>query len=140
MSSRWRLSRAFTKMYRDEALVAQDMCCRYCRDPLTYRTSTVEHRVPRSRHGDSRRENIAASCQPCNLAKGAMTDEEFMSLLQSEPVGRSKAIRACWRRRDENLGKEVAAKRAERVVAYPADARHRETNDKDLERIGGDGH
>lgn len=141
MSSTWRLSRAFVKMYRDEALVGQDMCCRYCRDALTYRTSTVEHRIPRSRHGDSRRKNIAATCQPCNTAKGSMTDSEFMALLQREPSDRSKAIRACWRRRSDNLRKQVAAKRAGKVVADAADQRHRKPkHDKHLERIEGDGH
>jgi 5-methylcytosine-specific restriction endonuclease McrA len=111
MRARWKLNRAFLKVYRDEALVEQHMKCRYCRDPMTFASSTIEHRTPRSRLGDGRRSNISASCRPCNLAKGDMTDPEFVALLQSEPVGRQNSIRACWRRREHNLAKELAVSR-----------------------------
>lgn len=111
MSARWRLNRAFLKVYRDDALVEQDMKCRYCRDPMAFRGSTVEHKIPRSKKGGGRRSNICASCRPCNLAKGDMTDQDFMDLIQTEPVGRSRSIHACWRRRTTNLEQEVAASR-----------------------------
>jgi 5-methylcytosine-specific restriction endonuclease McrA len=111
MSGRWKLNRAFLKVYRDDALVDQDMKCRYCRDNMTFASSTIEHRTPRSRLGDGRRSNISASCRPCNLAKGDMTDPEFMALLQAEPVGRPNSVRACWRRRQANLSREIAASR-----------------------------
>lgn len=48
--------------------------CHYCGVSIPQ----VEHRTPRSRGGSNRLDNLVLACQPCNSAKGTMTDEEFM--------------------------------------------------------------
>lgn len=57
--------------------------CHYCGAPLGWghplvTAPQVEHRIPRSRGGSNRLGNLVLACQPCNSAKGTMTDEEFM--------------------------------------------------------------
>lgn len=42
--------------------------CHYCGDPAT----TVDHIVPRSAGGPSRRWNLAGACRDCNSFKGAL--------------------------------------------------------------------
>jgi 5-methylcytosine-specific restriction endonuclease McrA len=56
----WRLLRA--------RVLAEEPLCRWCR---TAASVHVDHIVPRDRGGDDRRENLAGSCRPCNLARGS---------------------------------------------------------------------
>ncbi len=53
--------------------------CYYCRKPLNDQYH-IEHRIPVSRGGASKRENLVISCPPCNRSKGARTDTEFVTL------------------------------------------------------------
>lgn len=59
-TSAWRRIRA--------AVLAEEPFCRWCK---TRASTTVDHIVARAHGGDDRRENLAGSCQPCNLARGA---------------------------------------------------------------------
>lgn len=59
-TSSWRRIRAL--------VLADEPVCRWCETALS---THVDHIVSRDRGGDDRRENLAGSCRPCNLARGA---------------------------------------------------------------------
>lgn len=60
--------------------VEQDGACFYCGTPL-FAAYHVEHKIPLSRGGTDRLTNICLACAPCNLRKGAKTEDEFRALL-----------------------------------------------------------
>ena len=85
-----------------ELAVMQRWACWYCHglmrpvhDFNEPRSTTLEHRVPKSRGGRGGGCNAVAACQRCNTLKGSMTDAEFLA---------SKAFRSVmghdfeWRR------------------------------------------
>jgi 5-methylcytosine-specific restriction endonuclease McrA len=49
--------------------------CAYCQQPSS--RLQVEHLIPKSRGGSDRISNLVLACEPCNLAKGQRTAEEF---------------------------------------------------------------
>lgn len=51
--------------------------CAYCKKDCSH-DFHVEHKIPLSRGGNNRRENLALSCPSCNYSKGNMTLEEFL--------------------------------------------------------------
>lgn len=55
----WRTLRAL--------VLAEEPLCRWCGQPST----CVDHIVPRASGGTDGRANLAGSCQPCNLSRGA---------------------------------------------------------------------
>ncbi len=60
------------------ALLAQhDHKCAYCGVPITGRNATRDHKIPLSRHGTDRIENIVPACRACNSAKHTQTHDEF---------------------------------------------------------------
>lgn len=59
-------SRAWRRLR--EQVLAEEPHCRWCH---TAPSTCVDHVLPRARGGDDRRENLAGSCQPCNLARGS---------------------------------------------------------------------
>jgi hypothetical protein len=59
--------------------------CEYCnreitREPARPDTFEADHRDPYSRGGETRDENLAATCRTCNRQKGAKTAEEFLGV------------------------------------------------------------
>lgn len=60
-------------------LVSQEGRCYYCRDPLVSHKH-LDHKVPLSRGGEHRRENVCWSCPGCNLRKSTKTEDEFFGL------------------------------------------------------------
>jgi hypothetical protein len=52
-------------------------CCYFCGDPLTIRSATKEHLLPRERGGNDELINIVPACWRCNHLKGTRTAEEF---------------------------------------------------------------
>lgn len=56
-----------------DALLAAGATCAYCGEPAT----VLDHAQPVSRRGTTTRENLAPSCESCNLEKGSMTAEEY---------------------------------------------------------------
>ena len=67
------------------AALWREMCsnagyrCHYC--AVTSDRLHREHRVPLARGGANSISNIVPACGPCNLAKGILTDEEFIQML-----------------------------------------------------------
>lgn len=64
--------------------------CFYCGEPAT----TIDHKVPHSRGGQTIKENCVPCCNTCNGQKGNLTTEEF--ILQRGLIGVSTAP-ATWK-------------------------------------------
>jgi hypothetical protein len=66
-AKRTQISRAMRRAVfeRDEGM------CRHCGRPLRFNSFHVDHLVPIARGGGNEMQNLAASCAPCNLSKGA---------------------------------------------------------------------
>jgi 5-methylcytosine-specific restriction endonuclease McrA len=50
--------------------------CQYCQRVLPSGEMTLDHVIPRSRHGETAWENLVACCHSCNNRKGNRTPEE----------------------------------------------------------------
>lgn len=48
--------------------------CHYCGKA----GGTIDHRIPTYRGGPDTKENCVPCCLPCNIAKGGLTEEEFV--------------------------------------------------------------
>lgn len=59
----------------DYLRIKTDGKCFYCEEPTPW--FTIDHYVPRSKGGDSSRNNLVPACYECNHRKGDMTGEEF---------------------------------------------------------------
>ena len=90
------LSNSYLKLYRIEALSEQDFKCAYCKEPLTVKTATADHRWPRARRGGTTSRNIAAACMPCNQAKGSMSDIEVYRALRKKHPPRDLGLAVMW--------------------------------------------
>lgn len=55
-----------------------DKRCYYCRTPVDERTQTIDHKMPISRGGSNKFDNLVVSCHRCNSEKGAMTAAEYI--------------------------------------------------------------
>jgi 5-methylcytosine-specific restriction endonuclease McrA len=55
--------------------------CAYCLRILSWRGSTVDHVVPKSRGGTYQDSNLVLACQNCNSRKRSMPAEDFVDLL-----------------------------------------------------------
>lgn len=85
------------QFYRAEALVKQRGRCHYCKCPITRETATADHKWPRTRGGFISQTNIVAACEPCNLAKGTLSEGQFFRLIDGRrPVAASVAILLVW--------------------------------------------
>ena len=69
---------------RKNILMRDRYTCQYCHRVFNSGELTLDHVIPRSRHGDSSWENLVACCNPCNNRKGNRTpDEAGMRLLKA---------------------------------------------------------
>lgn len=110
-----RLEKVFLRVYREDSLKKNDNACLYCYEPLTYRSVTADHRVPKSKGGLNRQDNIDGICQPCNQAKGAMSKAEYINIISSFPVGMHIGYILAWSRRRINLQINRSCKRLKKV-------------------------
>ena len=68
---------------RYDAIMRQKCQCLYCGDTITFKTSELDHIVPRKGVGSTNtRSNLAAVCMACNRSKGGATFSRWA--LQSE--------------------------------------------------------
>ena len=81
---------------REYLLAKFERTCAYCGEtgvPLQ-----IEHIVPRARGGTNRVSNLTLACEPCNLAKGTKTAEEFghpeVQKLARRPLRDAAAVNA----------------------------------------------
>ena len=70
---------------RKNILIRDHYTCQYCAETLPAAALTLDHVMPRSRHGKSSWENLVACCYPCNNAKGDRTPEQAVMKLLRQP-------------------------------------------------------
>lgn len=110
------VDRMYARMYRGDALADQKMRCVYCKERITRSNATADHLVPRAAGGKTTRKNIKAACQPCNSAKGSMSEGLFRDMLHAPRIP-SGIGRACaWVRFQLNRRTEKAERRICRAV------------------------
>lgn len=112
----WKTEAAFIRVYREEARREQKGLCAYCREPITYRTATADHVIPKKRNGLDHRNNIVAACEPCNTAKGSMSERHFKMVIKDFPAGRPTKFIMAWSRRRLNLAVEHFGKSLNRAM------------------------
>lgn len=56
--------------------------CFYCKDILTLDKVSPDHKQPVSRGGSNMTDNIRIICRKCNFKKSALTETEFMLLIE----------------------------------------------------------
>jgi 5-methylcytosine-specific restriction endonuclease McrA len=61
---------------RKNILMRDRYTCQYCLRSLPSGELTLDHVMPRSRHGETTWENLVACCHRCNNRKGSRTPEE----------------------------------------------------------------
>jgi 5-methylcytosine-specific restriction endonuclease McrA len=54
--------------------------CYICKTPGDIGSFVLEHKIPWSRGGSNRQENLGLACMPCDVHKRDMTIEEYMSV------------------------------------------------------------
>jgi 5-methylcytosine-specific restriction endonuclease McrA len=70
---------------RKNILMRDKYQCQYCMRIFPSGELTLDHVIPRSRHGETTWENLVACCHPCNNRKGARTPEEAGMKLHRPP-------------------------------------------------------
>lgn len=58
-----------------------ELICHYTGEVLTAKTVTVDHRVPLTRGGNNSLDNLCFASHHMNTAKGSLTEDEFLQLL-----------------------------------------------------------
>ena len=56
--------------------------CVYCDEDLTDKEIHLDHVIPESKGGTTSYNNLQVTCRKCNLSKGILTEDEFMSKLR----------------------------------------------------------
>jgi 5-methylcytosine-specific restriction endonuclease McrA len=70
---------------RKNILMRDRYTCQYCLKVFPSAELTLDHVIPRSRHGETSWENLVACCHPCNNRKGNRTPEEAGLKLNRPP-------------------------------------------------------
>ncbi len=70
---------------RKNILMRDRYTCQYCLNTLPSAELTLDHVVPRSRHGETTWENLVACCHSCNNRKGSRTPDEAGMKLARQP-------------------------------------------------------
>ena len=56
--------------------------CVYCDEDLHEKEIHMDHVIPESQGGKTTFDNLQVTCRKCNLAKGVLSESEFMSRLR----------------------------------------------------------
>jgi 5-methylcytosine-specific restriction endonuclease McrA len=70
---------------RKNILMRDRYTCQYCQRTMPSGELTLDHVVPRARHGETTWENLVACCHTCNNRKGSRTPEEAGMRLVRQP-------------------------------------------------------
>jgi 5-methylcytosine-specific restriction endonuclease McrA len=57
--------------------------CVYCDEDLTDKEIHMDHVIPESQGGPTTYSNLQVTCRKCNLAKGILTEDEFVTRLRN---------------------------------------------------------
>jgi 5-methylcytosine-specific restriction endonuclease McrA len=60
--------------------------CVYCDDNLNNAEIHLDHVIPESKGGPTTYENLQVTCRKCNLAKGVLSEEEFVNRLRTRAL------------------------------------------------------
>lgn len=63
-------------------LVTVPLVCHYCSVALNQKNFGVDHAIAVARGGTNTIDNLRQCCRGCNLAKGAYSEVQFLSLIQ----------------------------------------------------------
>lgn len=91
-----KLDSAFARADREAALRKQDGRCKYCLCKLNYKNVTRDHVIARAAGGLDHRDNIVASCLPCNRLKAKMSVKLFLRMITFPQSGEPIAYRMVW--------------------------------------------
>ena len=80
-----RVPRQNKSVSRKGILLRDGSSCQYCGSFLPSGKLTLDHVIPRSRHGSSTWENLVACCFSCNNKKGDRTPQEAGMMLTKQP-------------------------------------------------------
>jgi 5-methylcytosine-specific restriction endonuclease McrA len=64
-------------VYEDNIKQFGTLTCYLCLKPILFGKDHLEHRIPLSRNGTNKYNNLAIACQQCNCKKHAKTEEEY---------------------------------------------------------------
>lgn len=57
--------------------------CVYCDEDLTNGEIHLDHVIPEAKGGPTTIDNLQVTCRKCNIAKGVLTESEFVSRLRT---------------------------------------------------------
>jgi 5-methylcytosine-specific restriction endonuclease McrA len=60
--------------------------CVYCDEDLRDAEIHMDHVIPESKGGPTTYDNLQVTCRKCNLAKGVLTESEFMNRLRTRAM------------------------------------------------------
>ena len=60
--------------------------CVYCDEDLRDAEIHMDHVIPESKGGPTSYDNLQVTCRKCNLAKGVLTESEFMNRLRIRAI------------------------------------------------------
>jgi hypothetical protein len=72
-------TRYVNRAKRDRIIARDEGRCFYCGREVPPDQREVDHKLPKSRGGSDRDDNLVTACRRCNQAKGTMTAAEFMA-------------------------------------------------------------
>lgn len=75
--------RTYLKIARTESLKEHNNRCVYCFEPLTQKTVTADHKIPKSKGGSNRKTNIVPCCVSCNQLKGSLGANAFKNKIKA---------------------------------------------------------
>lgn len=77
LSAPLRTEAFWRRIHRADAVIKQGRKCLYCTAPMSLQEATADHLLAQKKGGRTTTWNIGAACQPCNSAKGHMSQHAF---------------------------------------------------------------
>ena len=71
---------------RRRVIERDGLYCVYCDDNLSNAEIHLDHVIPESKGGPTTYENLQVTCRKCNLAKGVLSEEEFVNRLRTRAL------------------------------------------------------
>jgi len=69
------------KIYKDNILKFGTLYCEYHDEPISFKESSIDHKIPLVRGGSNQNTNLLICCRKCNSKKHTRTDVEFISII-----------------------------------------------------------
>lgn len=71
---------------RKRVIERDGLWCVYCDEDLTNAEVHLDHVIPESQGGATTYDNLQVTCRKCNLAKGVLTESEFVGKLRTRAL------------------------------------------------------